>query len=611
MTAGLPTAPLRALAAFLARLQPSLADLRVQRTFITASYAGEWVSLSVNLIAIGLVIGLFGAAADWRLLGPLVLAWLVTSVVPMVDALRWRTLLRLHGPDSPVVLAASPLWLSRYLLFDLGYAATVGMMAVYLITVRPDTVLFVVIGALMIHLALVIKDICLHFAAIAQGLLLLGPLAVLFAARGGSDQPAIAVLLLLHLIGVAAFARDLSHAMIEQMTQRFELQRLSADLARARDEAERANVAKSRFFASASHDLRQPMHALTLLAHSLARDIRDPELAPMVNSLSRAAEAAAQAVRQMLDISRIDAGLQAPSYESVSLASALGEIALSLEPRFAQQGVALRIRPLHRRIVTDPMLLQRIVSNLLDNALVHAEARRVLVTARRRGALFRIAVWDDGRGIEPEPLAHVFEELYQVGNPQRDRQQGLGLGLAIVRRLARQLGGEAGARSRSGHGSVFWIDLPAAPRVGETVSADAPPPTARAPNAPPALPRRVLVLDDDAAIRTAVAGCLAPYPVLVEQAANLPEALAAIAASPTEPRSLVVDYRLGAGSDGIDAVAQLRTRAAVPLPALLVTGDTTIALLDRARAQGLRVLTKPVSAPTLLAALEQLDPPTT
>jgi hypothetical protein len=285
-----PSAPLRSLARHLPRLQPSLADPRAQRVFVTTTYAGEWVSLPVNLVGIGLVVWLYGAAADWRLLGPLVLALLLTTVPPMLHALRWGALMRRHGEESPLLLQAAPGWLARVLAFDLGYALTVGLVAVYLIAVRPETTLFVVVGVLMIHLALVIKDICLHFATTALGLMLLGPLAVHFATRDGIEQHAIAVLLGLHLVGTSAFARDLSRAMIEQIAQRFELQRLSADLARARDVAERANIAKSRFFASASHDLRQPMHALTLLASSLARDNRDPAVAPLVRGARRRLE---------------------------------------------------------------------------------------------------------------------------------------------------------------------------------------------------------------------------------------------------------------------------------------------------------------------------------
>jgi two-component system, sensor histidine kinase len=234
----------------------------------------------------------------------------------------------------------------------------------------------------------------------------------------------------------------------------------TADLAAKKDMAERANQAKSRFFAAASHDLRQPLHALSLFVAALKARNQQPETQTLIDNIEASTAAMELLFNALLDISRLDAG----AIEAHPVHFPLHKLLLDLEQQFgalaADKQLRLRFRPCDVTLYSDPLLIERILVNLIANAIRYTDDGGVLVACRRRGRMVRISVIDTGRGIPPDQQESVFQEFVQLHNPARDRSKGLGLGLAIVSRLGRLLGHRVDLRSRPGHGSMFSIDVP-------------------------------------------------------------------------------------------------------------------------------------------------------
>jgi signal transduction histidine kinase/ActR/RegA family two-component response regulator len=361
-----------------------------------------------------------------------------------------------------------------------------------------------------------------------------------------------------------------------------------------------ANQAKSRFLASASHDLRQPMHALGLFIAQLRARIHDLETLAIVGKVESAVTALQELLDALLDISRLDAGVVSPTPIDFRLQALFTRLEASFAPQAERKGVRLRAAPTRLAVLSDPVLLERILLNFLTNAVRYTERGAILLGCRRHGKHVRIEVWDTGVGIAPEHIEAIFQEFYQVGNPERDRAKGLGLGLAIAARLARLLGSRIEMRSHPGKGSVFAIELPVGVARAEIETANAPAPIESLPGA------RVLVVDDDVLVREAMASLLAQWGCRVTMAATGAEAAAALDGEGGVPDAVLCDYRLPGGETGVDVIARLRAAAGRPVPAALITGDTAPERLREAKLAGHALLHKPVRPAKLRALLEQL-----
>ena len=376
-----------------------------------------------------------------------------------------------------------------------------------------------------------------------------------------------------------------------------ELGQQLAQVQTARVEAERASLAKSRFFAAASHDLRQPLHSLGFFAAALNQHATSSEARDLVGRIGDSIEALETLFNELLDLSNLDAGAIGVHRRNVSLQELFDRLAREFHAQAVQQELRMRFVPTRLVATTDPILLERILMNLVSNALRYTARGGVVIGARRRGEQVCVEVWDSGVGIAADKHEHIFDEFYQVGNPGRDRRRGLGLGLAIVRRLTVLLGHQLTLTSAPGQGTRFRLWLP---------RADGPPDPLSDVEEREWLNtfagRRVLLVDDDPDIRLATATLLGQWGLAVRTAASIQEVNAVLGAG-FVPELAIVDLRLDAVDDGIDLIERLRVRLGTSLPAFLLSGDTGAAEIARVRASGVPLLTKPVSPARLKSAL--------
>lgn len=383
--------------------------------------------------------------------------------------------------------------------------------------------------------------------------------------------------------------------MVEDIRER---KRIEQELATALADARRADQAKSRFLAAASHDLRQPAQSMVMFVALLHRKLQGSPLEPAVVQLESAVGALTDMLGGLLDISRLDAGAVEVHKVPVDVQQVLAKLTDEYVLRAEARGLALRQgtrRPRHA--VTDPMLLERILRNLVENALRYTEQGGVLLGCRSRGQALRLEVIDSGVGVAPDQQPLIFEELYQVGNAARDRAQGLGLGLAIVSRMASLIGARVELDSRLGHGSRFALILPA-----ERAPPREPP---RLPAPPPAPKRSLLVVDDDPVVRRSIQMALESFGYRVLAAASRAEAVALMTQGDGLPDALIADYRLGQGETGPAVAVALREHLGWAIPVLVMTGDTAPDRIREVRESGFGILSKPVGVDELLEAVER------
>lgn len=516
-----------------------------------------------------------------------------------------------EGPYLGPLLALSAVWgLAPFLLLPAGA-----------LNVELAALLGVALCAMLMGS---VPAVALWRPAIAAWLVpLTTGMAVYGAVHGGPAGWFLCLGILLFSTWIARLALAQRHMIAHSVTMQFQMEALSEQLAAQKGDLERLNEERTRFFASASHDLRQPVHALALLSDAMRRELSEHPARAMAEQVGAATASVGHLLDAMLDISRIDAGTVQAVPKPVALVDVFAHLSQVQGPRVEAAGLSLRVQASGHTLDTDAALLLRILSNLVDNAIKHAPralgGHRILVTARRRGAGLRIAVRDEGPGVAAEHLPRLYEEFYQVGNPERDAARGLGIGLAIVRRLAALLGGRTGVHSVPGRGSAFWIDLPLAtgqgPVSGFGDSTLAP--MVAEPSTPMHLEpvhshthsleaRRpsVLLLDDEHAVGDAMRLWLQPYCTAVHATRTLAEAQGVVAREGAALDVMLVDFRLAGSVNGIEAVQRLRRAAGRQLPAILITGDTEPARVRAAYESGLTVVFKPVQ-PQLLAQMLQ------
>lgn len=436
------------------------------------------------------------------------------------------------------------------------------------------------------------------------------PLALRILAAGGQLNLVLAGLLLIYWAFTLITGRSHNRLFRDSFRQRLQnvelIRRLTeqTDLAEAaKDEAERADLAKTRFLAAASHDLRQPLHAATLFGAALLEAREVETMRRLAAQLNASIEAIDRLLGALLDISKLDAGAVAPKLLPLPLAPLFEQLHAEMEPLAREKGLTFRARPTPAVAHTDPVLFEQALRNLLSNAIRYTDRGSIMLAARRRGGAWRVEVRDSGIGIPPGEQDNVFLEFYQTGNPERDRRKGLGLGLAIVDRVARLLGCALDLQSAPGKGSVFALTVAAGVAPGV---ADAGPAVA-APSDLDGL--RVLVIDDEAEVLDAMRAMLAQWRCDVVDADSLDQALARMRQRQWLPEVAISDLRLRGDENGVTVLDRLRGLIRNDLPCAVITGDIGAERLLRVRQSGYPVLHKPLRPARLRALLSQCRAP--
>jgi signal transduction histidine kinase len=561
-------------------------------------------SLVGNLIGAVVITMLFAASLS----GTLLAWWGVFSAVWIYRAwMAWRFKAVQEQPDTDFVL-----WQSRWNLGVLASAVLWGAAGWFFYN-SGDAIQ-------QIALIIIVYSYCVASVPVLadQRKVFLGFLGLCFVptiariiSEGSIYSYELAGVLFIAMSMTALLGRNYRQAMervielkvhTEQLLSQLRIEKQAADVARR--EAEVANRAKTQFFAAASHDLRQPLHALGLFAEALRQKSRnDAEVSQLVNSINSSVDALEGLFSELLDITRIDTGGVDPKPQDFSVRDMFARLRLSFEPTAFEKGLALDFRGEQHFIHADPLLVERILRNLVSNAIRYTEDGGILVSCRSSAGQIKLQVWDTGVGIAEKERGRIFEEFYQVqgGRPlEAHHRKGLGLGLAIVKRLADLMQAPLAVRSVPGRGTVFSVLLPVGkpPRSTDATSV---------PKGPLGLTldhRLIVVVEDEPAVSEALEVLLKGWGASVVSFESVAHAKAwAQAQDPTnvKPDLLIVDYRLPEGTTGIDAIGALRARFG-PVPTIMVTGSTMSGHEDDARRHDFHLLVKPV-VPNKLRAM--------
>ena len=569
---------------------------KLERTEIVSLYANARAAAAGAFITAVC----FWAFFYWHSPSPAILAWAV--VIHSTQAARvtlfiafsrdvnaatlddvWRRRYRL------ALFAAGLAWGVAPLVFlpadDLAYAA---LMMLVIIGMAVGGVSTIATDRISVYLWLLPVMAPLPFALLwhySPFYLVLATLALVFAVvnlRAALAQNS--------LLQSALQAQLENAALVERLHRQMEL-------------TAQASRDKSRFLASASHDLRQPLHALSFFGATLERRMTDSVDAPIIHNMMRSIEALDKSFGAILDISKLDAGAVEARHQPFPIREVFRRLQMSFSGQAEEAGLQLRFHTGSKVVTSDPQLLERILGNLVQNGLRYSRPNGgVLVAARHRGGGVSLEVWDTGIGIPESELPKIFAEFYQVANSARDRSKGLGMGLAIVKRLTELLGHELTVRSKPGSGSLFrvWVQSSPLQEVAEfAIGAE---------TLPGALEesRVALLIDDEEAIRTSVAELLAEWRYEVVAVSTTAEAVDAARRRNGAIDVIISDLRLRHGEDGLRAVEQVRAACRFDVPTVIVTGDTAADQVLRVHESGHTVLYKPVQPRELLNVLKRI-----
>ena len=433
--------------------------------------------------------------------------------------------------------------------------------------------------------------------------------SVPFFMEGDSVHVTLGSMLFVFVAAATHFTYGISRTIARAISLRFENIDLIHELRdqtqvaeQAREAAEEANVAKSRFLAAAGHDLRQPLHALGFFVDALQEQSLPPDGRAVVTNIRRSVDAMEDLFNSLLDVSRLDAGIVRPRVATIALAPLMERVRAEFESVATQKELSLRVPRNSLFIRSDPVLLERIMRNLVANAVRYTDRGKVVLGARRSAGTIRIEVWDSGRGIPKDKHREIFQEFRQLDNPQRDRRKGLGLGLAIVERLVKLLDHPLELTSQLGRGSMFAVTVPRGRRE-DFVPGEADGQIVVDRDVANSL---ILLVDDEPDVRESMTALLGRWRCEVIAAESCDDMLQKLISVQRMPDLIVSDYRLKEGENGIDVVARLREEFNAQVPALLITGDTGIEQLREAEESGLHILHKPLNPSRLRALIANL-----
>lgn len=431
---------------------------------------------------------------------------------------------------------------------------------------------------------------------------MLAPITAHLLSTGDNVHTALGCVTLVFLVAQTLFNIKINRSLSSAMALRFENLELIDQLQEQKNEAEKANRAKSTFLAAASHDLRQPLYALSLFTSALEERVDTVETRRIAGQITRSAEALQSLFDALLDISKLDAGTTDIKKRPFLLQSVFEKLTVEFDPLANDKGLTTQWPNESFTVYSDPVLLEQILRNFLSNAIRYTDAGGITVTCEPHENSVKICIIDTGIGIAQEDQSAIFQEFYQLVNPERDRKKGLGLGLSIVQRAAKHLGHDITLSSKPACGSTFSVCVEKTTMAGDEVVA------ATSIEAKTSLGTTPLiaVIDDEESIREGLKELLHLWGCEVVASANEKDALTELRTYGRKPDGIICDYRLRENLTGPAAIQSINSAFESQIPALIITGDTEMELLIKLKASGHQVLHKPVPPAKLRTFLRNL-----
>lgn len=434
------------------------------------------------------------------------------------------------------------------------------------------------------------------------------PTAFKFYTLGEPQYYWICALIFLYIITVLAASRGIRKSTAQAIELQFQnldlvdsLTQQNAKTEAALLEAQRASSAKTRFFAAANHDLRQPLHSLGLFTATLANQVENTEQRHIVDHIDNSVKSLEDLFNSILDISALDAGTLKVHKQHFNIRDYFDRIAPDLAELAKEKNLYLKVDVEDHIVYTDPTLLHRVVNNLAANAIAYTEHGGVTIVSELVGTGLQISVIDTGKGIADEQVYAIFDEFVQLDNPERDRTKGLGLGLSIVQRITDLLDIELNLQTKAGEGSTFHIVIEGGDPAQAKLAAEANSPTEHSLD-----DQFILVIDDEAEARLAMEGLLLSWSCEVMLASSGAEAVQQLEEYGKIPDIIISDFRLRVNENGGDAIHSIKQHFDIDVPAIIITGDTApeqLREIDKLQLPTLHKPCKPVELKALLYAL--------
>jgi len=384
------------------------------------------------------------------------------------------------------------------------------------------------------------------------------------------------------------------------------LEQTNIDLVAAKESAEQANISKTRFLAAASHDVLQPLNAAHLSVSALAELQTTQEGVRLVRQVERSLDTMDELLRTLLDISKLDAGVVKPDWSELSLEQLFQSLRSDFQPLAEKKGLRLRFRPTNLSLSTDKSLFRRIVQNIISNAIRYTSRGGVLISVRQRKASARVEIWDTGCGIPENQTEKVFEEFHRGVATSESMLSGggLGLGLAIVQRMADTLGYRVTLKSRLGKGTVFRIDMPAGTFLTAKPAVSAA--EVETPRGYGLFGAKVLLVENDVNVLDSMRTLLERWQCSVRIASTTVQAMGTLGDTDWVPDIVIADQHLDEGDLGTSTIAEARAYVGRAIPALVVTADPSDLIVRATAERGIELMHKPVKPAQLRALLAHL-----
>lgn len=525
-----------------------------------------------------------------------ILAWLAVQVV-----LKLATFAEMRWFFSEAQIERNPEGMARRLMLSqmphaAGWSSLIWLVAPHATAGELPFVMVILAGAVSGGVTTYGALPRVHAAYIATFAVVQLMTFAYLRATGVGDPYVLYAPLLSIVFGVGIFmnTRIAGESYRQSILLRFTNAQLVRRLETEVQSAEAADAAKSTFLAAASHDLRQPIHALGMFLALLEGSKLDAAQRETLGLAKSALRASSEMLDALLDFSRAEAGVIVPRPQVFPINQALRQIEEEIGITADEKKLFYRTRDCDALVEADPGLVKIILLNLVSNAIRYTSKGGVLIGCRKRGERIVVEVWDSGRGIPADQHEAIFSDFVQLGNPERDRRKGLGLGLAIARRLARRIGSEISLASTEGRGSVFRLELPVAAGLPEQVPV-------REPLRSVVHSAHILIVEDDETIRAGLSALLRQHGYSVEGAETIADGLET--ARGQAPDLVICDLRLRAGENGAEAVRLLRAQAGRRIGALLITGETHPDRIAEAAREDIEILYKPTPPDRLLEAI--------